>query len=83
MASSMAAGTIRSIDGDRLVVTTRSGREVTVALSGDTQVLVGSDQAGSVQPGSRNDLAEGATVVVAGRTVDGELQATRVRVTPS
>jgi hypothetical protein len=52
-------GTIQSIDGDTLTVTTADGSTVKVEVGDDTQIQV-------TKEGSVSDLTEGTTIIVSG-----------------
>jgi hypothetical protein len=57
------SGTVDSIDGETITITTPDGRKVKVNTDDDTSVTVS-------EPGSVSDLAEGDTVVVTGDAGD-------------
>lgn len=61
-------GTIKSIDGDTIIIETANGDEVTVKVGSDTSIRVTED-------GSVSDLGTGDTVVVAGSRTDGAIDA--------
>ena len=68
----MTAGTIASIDGDEIVVTTEDGESVTATTSADTTVTV----TGEIR---LDDLAVDDEITVSGTTDDGVVTATTIR----
>ncbi|HEX6401569.1 MAG TPA: DUF5666 domain-containing protein [Pseudonocardiaceae bacterium] len=71
-----AAGTIDSVNGSTITLTTRNGRKVTVTAAPNVAVTVRSQ-------GTVADLKPGQTVVVAGRAgTDGNITANRIDVGP-
>jgi ABC-type Fe3+-hydroxamate transport system substrate-binding protein len=72
-----AAGTIDSVNGSTITLTTRNGRKVTVTAAPDVVVTVRSQ-------GTVADLKAGQTIVVAGRVGnDGTITASRIAVGPA
>jgi hypothetical protein len=72
-----AAGTIDSVNGSTITLTTRNGRKVTVTAAPDVVVTVRSQ-------GTVADLKAGQTIVVAGRVGnDGTITASRINVGPA
>lgn len=69
-----AAGTIDSVNGTTIILTTRNGQKVTVTAADTVAVTLRS-------PGSVADLKPGQTVVVSGqRGSDGSITASRIAV---
>jgi hypothetical protein len=73
--SNLIPGTIESIDGDTLTVTTSRDETITVTLSDDTTVVRSEER-------ELSDLEEGDTVAVTGASDDGTVTARSIRVNP-